>query len=230
MAEVTLYSAKVCPFAQRTRLGLLEKQVDFELIEIDLDNTPDWFLEVSPYGKVPVLKRDDDLIWESAIINEYLEEVYPDPPLMPSRPGRRAYARFWIDFSNTKFVPWFYKFLLEQRPERQQQRATELRDHFLFMEQQGLNDPQAGPYWLGDQLSLVDLAFYPFFERLPILEHYRGFSLPEECPRLSDWWATMRERPAVQQIMKSPEFYIRSYTHYADGSAGGSTAQDMRNT
>lgn len=228
MAEVTLYSAKVCPFAQRTRLGLLEKQVDFELIEIDLDSTPDWFLEISPYGKVPVLKRDGDLIWESAIINEYLEEVYPQPPLMPSQSGRRAYARFWIDFSNTKFVPWFYKFLLEQRPERQEQRASELRDHFLFMEHRGLSDPQAGPYWLGEQLSLVDLAFYPFFERLPILEHYRGFSLPEECPRLSAWWAKMRERPTVQQIMNSPEFYIRSYTHYADGSAGGSTAQDMR--
>lgn len=230
MTEVTIYSAKVCPFAQRTRLTLLEKQVDFKLIEIDLNDTPNWFLEISPYGKIPALKRGDDLVCESAIINEYLEEVYPEPALMPSRPGQRAYARFWIDFANTKFVPWFYKLLLAQRPERQEQFAAELRDHLLFMERKGLGDVQAGSYWLGDRPSLVDLAFYPFFERLPVLEYYRDFTLPDECPQLSAWWSTMRQRASVQQLMNPAEFYIHSYTHYADGSASGSTAQDMRST
>ncbi len=113
MAEIFIYSAARCPFAQRTRLMLLEKGLNFQLIEIDLRNMPDWFREISPYGKVPVLRHGEDLVWESAIINEYLEETYPEPSLFPNTPGLRAYARFWIDFANTKFTPWFYKLLHE---------------------------------------------------------------------------------------------------------------------
>ncbi|MDQ2694410.1 MAG: glutathione S-transferase family protein [Pseudomonadota bacterium] len=228
MSDITLYSAQVCPFAQRTRLGLLEKGVDFRLVEIDLDSPPEWFDRISPYGKVPVLQRGDDLVWESAIINEYLEEVHPQPPLLPKEPGRRAYARFWIDFANVRFVPWFYKSLLEQDPARQRKRLDEFRDHVLFMENAGMGHPNAGRYWLGDALTLVDLAFYPFFERLPVLEHYRGLGLPAECRRLAAWWEAMRERDSVRKIIHSPEFYLRRYAKYADGSVQGSTAQDMR--
>ncbi|NBD32481.1 MAG: glutathione S-transferase family protein, partial [Cyanobacteria bacterium] len=99
-----LYSASVCPFAHRTRLTLMEKGLDFQLIEIDLNKKPDWFSEVSPYGKVPVIKHQENRIWESAIINEYLEEAFPKPALFPDSPGERALARIWIDFANTKLV------------------------------------------------------------------------------------------------------------------------------
>ncbi len=224
MAEIKLYSAKTCPYAQRTRLGLIEKGLDYSLTEIDLKNTPEWFYEVSPYGKVPVLEHGGDQVWESAIINEYLEECYPEPPLLPSAPGRRAYARFWIDFANVKLVPTFYKLLLEQDPARRRELADRYTEHLRFMEREAL----VGPYWLGQELSLADLAFYPWFERFCVLEHYRDVSLPEDCARLWDWWATMHERDSVQKLKRSPEFYVASYSHYADGSASGSTAQDMR--
>ena len=230
MSDITLYSARTCPFAQRTRLMLSEKGIDFELIEIDLKNTPAWFQDISPYGKVPTLKQGEDLVWESAIINEYLEEVYPRPSLFPTQASLRAYARFWIDFANVKFVPWFYKLLLQQDLEKRRKLALEFKEHLIFMEQKGLGDPKAGDYWLGDQISLVDLTFYPFFERFCVLTHYRDFGLPEECPRLSAWWNTMIERDSVQKIMNPPEFYLQSYSHYADGSADGSTARDMRSS
>jgi len=68
MAEVEIFSAAVCPFAQRSRMMLLQKQVDFEVTEIDLNNKPDNFLEISPYGKVPVIKHGDNRVWESAIV------------------------------------------------------------------------------------------------------------------------------------------------------------------
>ena len=96
-SEVEIISADVCPFAQRSRIVLLEKEVDFILSEIDLKNKPDWFLRVSPYSKVPVLRYGETRIYESAIINEYLDEVFPKPPLMPSDPERRAEARIWIE-------------------------------------------------------------------------------------------------------------------------------------
>jgi glutathione S-transferase len=113
MPEVELISAEVCPFAQRTRLALMEKGVPFALTEIDLEAKPGWFLEVSPYDKVPVLRCDDQVVWESAVINEYIEEVFPEPALLPRDPYGRALARIWIDFANVTFVPLFYKLLLE---------------------------------------------------------------------------------------------------------------------
>jgi glutathione S-transferase len=103
MAEIKIYSAMLCPFAHQSRLTLLEKGVPFQLIEIDLQNKPANFLEISSYGTVPVLTHGDHQVWESAIINEYLEEIFPEPPLLPQMPIQRAQARIWINFADTRF-------------------------------------------------------------------------------------------------------------------------------
>lgn len=105
MADLKIISSGTCPFAQRTHMVLLEKKINFTLIEISLDAKPDWFLKISPYGKVPVLHHGDTIVFESAVINEYLEEVFPNPPLLPKSPECRAHARIWIDFANVRFVP-----------------------------------------------------------------------------------------------------------------------------
>ncbi len=228
MAKVKIFSAEVCPYAQRTRLMLAEKGVDFELTEIDLADKPDWFGDISPYGKVPVVVHGDDRVYESAIINEYLEEAYPEPPLMPKEPGRRALARIWIDYCNTRFTSPFYKMMLEQDPEKRKPLLEDLTKALKFMEHEGLRKLGDGPYWMGEQLSLVDFAYYPFFERFCVVEHYRNFHIPEECTRLKAWVEAMRFRPSVKEIENSPEYYIERYSKYADGTAGGVTAQEMR--
>ena len=106
VGTVKLYSARACPFAHRTRLVLSHKHVDFEVVEIDLQNKPEWFARnVSGYGKVPAIEHDGNHLWESAVVNEYLDEVFPRPPLLPAQPGRRALARLWIDYANTRFAP-----------------------------------------------------------------------------------------------------------------------------
>ncbi len=76
---------------------MLEKGIDFTPIEIDLQKKPDGFTQISRYGKVPAIKHGDVEIYESAIINEYLDEVFPEPPLLPKDPGAKAIARIWID-------------------------------------------------------------------------------------------------------------------------------------
>ncbi|MBD2185972.1 glutathione S-transferase family protein [Aerosakkonema funiforme] len=229
MAEVEIYSASVCPFAHRTRLTLLEKGVDFKLTEIDLKNKPDWFISISPYGKVPVIKHGDNTVWESAIINEYLDEVFTEPPLLPKDAGERALARIWIDFANTKFVPAFYNLRINEEREKQQESAQTLHSHLLFMEKEGIAKLSGnGPYWFGESLSLVDLSFYPWFERFPILEHYRSFALPSECVRLRQWWEAMSNRESVQAIKNTPDFYIEQYLQYANNTTTGITAQEMR--
>ena len=226
---VELYSASVCPFAHRTRLTLLEKGIDFQLIEIDLNNKPAWFSQVSPYGKVPVIKHQENRIWESAIINEYLDEAFRDPPLLPTSAGERALARIWIDFANTKLVPVFYKMLLEQDPEQQVQWKAKFQEYLQFMETEGIQKLSGtGNYWFGNHLSLVDLTLYPWFERFCILEHYRDVHLPESCSFLKQWWEQMSQRQSVQQIQNPRQFYIAQYEKYANNTATGITAQEMR--
>ena len=227
MAIVHLYSAQICPYAARTRLVLLEKNIPFEFTEIDLSAKPAWFAEVSPYSKVPVLKHGDDLVWESSIINEYVEEVFPDPALMPADPATRARARFWIDFANVKFTPTWYRLLLAQSKDDQARLSAELRAHFLFMENAGIGIAK-GPYWLGERLSLVDLTYEPWFERIPVMEHYRGVGLPPECRRLRALAESLMERPSVRSIALPLNRYIEGARSYADGTASGTTARDMR--
>jgi glutathione S-transferase len=159
MSQIQLYSAILCPFAHRVRLTLLEKGVPFESIEIDPQNKPANFLEISPYGKVPVLKHGDNCVWESAIVNEYLEETFPAPPLLPLDPIQRAQARIWINFADTRLFATTGK-LLHGRDSRPTALLTELTEHLLFMEHEGLRkNPASTPYWLGTGLSLVDLTF-----------------------------------------------------------------------
>lgn len=97
MSAIQLYSFAACPYAQRVHIALLEKQLDFELIEIDLFNRPEWFAAISPYGKVPVLRHAGVTVHESTIINQYLDEAFPQPALMPeSRPCGPRRGSGWI--------------------------------------------------------------------------------------------------------------------------------------
>ena len=147
---------------------------------------------------------------------------------MPQTPAQRALARIWIDYANTQFLPWFYKLLLEQRPDRQQRWSGRLIESLRYIEAEAWGRKDTGPYWLGDGLSLVDLAFYPFFERFPVLEHYRGFGTPAELSRLRRWLTTMAQRPTVRAQSRTADFYIAGYARYANNTAQGVLAQELR--
>lgn len=213
MSQVEIYSAQVCPYAHRTRLALREKGVDFELIEIDVHNRPDWFYDISPYGRVPVLKHGDTHIFESSVINEYIDEVFPDPPLMPKAPADRAKARIWIDFCNTQFTSAFYRLLKADDAAARAEYSDTLLERLHFIDEEGLATGE-GPYWFGEQLTLTDIAFYPFFERFAVLEHFTGITLPDNCSRIHRWFSAMGARDAVKALMNTPEFYIERYRDY----------------
>ncbi len=228
MSDLQFYSAEVCPFAQRSLLALMEKGIEYEHIEIDLRNKPEWFEKVSPYSKVPVLKHGETRVYESSIINEYLEEVYREPALLPADAGARAQARIWIDFDNVKFVPAFYKVLLADDAARRRELAETIVDGWRFVEREALGSGAGGNYWLGDEVSLVDLAVYPHMERLAVLEAYRGIALPRECGAIRAWLEAMGERQSVRRTAHDADYHVKSYARYADGSADGTTARDMR--
>jgi glutathione S-transferase len=227
MAQIEIVSAGTCPFAQRTRMVLLEKQVDFSLTEIDLDAKPAWFLEISPYAKVPVIRHGDAVVWESAVINEYLEEVFPEPALLPRDPVQRAQARVWIDFANTRMVPHVYKMMLRQDSEGQDLHRRRLTEAVRAMGQ-GLRDLSSGPFWFGVRPGLVDFTFFPHVQRFVALEHYRGFKIPASCGRLLAWRDAMLARPSVQATRPTDALLIRNWAKYAHDTGTGVTAQEMR--
>ena len=214
-STIELFSARVCPFAHRTRLVLAEKGLEFLLTEIDLKDKPARFLEISRYGKVPAIVHDGNEIYESSIINQYLEEVFPEPALMPSDPGLRAQVRIWIDYCDSRFLDDLYGAIKNQDAEAYDGLKAKVAAHLCMLEDAYARLSGGGPYWLGAEASLLDFTFYPFFERLPAWAHYRGLGIPEDCPGLRGWSAAMAERPSVQAIANSPEYYIERYQNYA---------------
>ena len=98
----------------------------------------------------------------------------------------------------------------------------------FFLDQEGFSSASKGPYWFGQKLSLVDLSLYPHFERFPVLTEYRGMNIPRSCWRLRAWLDVMRERFSVVVTAREPGFHIEAYTQYANGTASGTTANDMR--
>jgi glutathione S-transferase len=222
-----IVSSMTCPFAQRTRMALLEKGVPFSVTEISLNDKPDWFLSISPYSKVPLLRDGDAVIFESAVIGEYLEEVCPEPPLMPGDPLTRAKVRVWVDFANVRFIPHVYKLLMTQDDAAQQHRADLLLTALRQMEEH-LAGADAGNFWIGDRLTYADLSFYPHLERFCAVEHYRGVNIPGDCPRLRDWLAMMSERDSARKVARGRDVLIRNWGKYARGGGQGATAKDMR--
>lgn len=216
MAKVTLFSARACPFAHRTRLVLAQKKADFEVVEVDLQNKPARFLSVSGYGKVPAIEHDGHHIWESAVINEYLDEVFPKPALLPADAPGRAVARIWIDWANTRFVPSFGALLRAQTPAAQATARRDVGEHLAHLEREGLGKFSGhGPFFFGDRPTLVDFTIYPWFERWPALDHYRAVSIPKEHERVARWKSELAKLDAVHAESNVTSYYVERFARHA---------------
>lgn len=215
MSSLELYSFDACPYAQRSRMVVLEKDLDCKLVEIDLYNRPDWWAELSPYGKVPLLKHGDGVVYESAIINEYLEEVFPTPALLPSDPLRRAQARIWIDYCDTRFLPACHQFIQDRKdPQKQSENREKLSEVMLFMENEGLRRFSDGPFWMGEQFTLVDIHYAPFLERFPCYQELWGAQWPANANRLREWFDAISKRLSFMKTCHDFQFHLERYRKY----------------
>jgi glutathione S-transferase len=196
MKKLTLISHVLCPYVQRAVIALKEKGVDFERIDIDLTNKPDWFLGISPLGKVPVLKVGDDVIFESAVIAEFLEDTV-SPPLHPADPVRRADHRAWIEFAGVMLSDiWeFYTAVNEEAFER---KRKDLIQRFERLESR----VKAGPWFDGETFHLVDAAFGPVFRYFDTFDAIEDFGILAGKPKLVRWRKALRERPSVATAVK----------------------------
>ncbi len=193
--SLTLISHHLCPYVQRAVISLIEKKVPFERIDIDLANKPDWFKDISPLGKTPVLKLGDTSIFESGVILEYLEETQPSP-LHPSNPLRRAEHRSWMEFGSATLndIAGFYA-APDEATFKTKTRA--LSDKFDALEQK----LTVTPYFDGAHFSLVDAVFGPVFRYFDVFDLIGNFAVLDAKPKLGAWRIALRERPSVQKAV-----------------------------
>ncbi len=178
-----LIDAPRCPYCARVRIVLAEKGVAYEAVVIDLDDRPAWLYELNPVGRVPVLEEDGRALPESAVINEFLEERYPEPPLLPADPGARAVARLAI-FRYEDFTLPYYAL----------RRGLEGAEATFADALVALDTTLAGrPYLTGAAFGLADAAYVPWVIRARDL---LGVPL-EPYPHVDAWLARLAERPSV---------------------------------
>jgi len=200
MAKLTLISFPTCPYVQRAIIALKEKQVDFDVVYIDLANKPDWFLAISPLGKVPVLKVEQDdgrqgIIFESAVILEYLEETAPGARLHPADPLERAQHRAWMEFGS-QVLGDIWKLSAAKTDEELAAAERALDGKFVRLE-----DTVAGPYFAGQEFSYVDTVFAPAFRQIDAIESVSPTGLLDAFPRLGVWRKALRERASVRDAV-----------------------------
>jgi glutathione S-transferase len=207
-----------CPFCHRCLLVLAQKRAAFTLVPIERSAKKASAHLLSPYARVPVLWHDGRAVYESSVINEYLEEVLPTPALLPADAAQRAMARFWIDFCNARFMPGYFNLLKERNRDARGSLQSDLIRHLRFIETAALaNVTAAEPYWMGRDVTLVDYAFYPFFERFVSVETYRGITVPPELARLRVWLSAMARREEVKQLATPRDDYVEYFGKiYAD--------------
>jgi glutathione S-transferase len=179
----TLYDAARCPYCARVRIVLAEKGVELEVVEIDLSDRPAWLYEKNATGRVPVLEEDGRPLPESAVIMEFLEERYPEPPLLPPDPADRAYVRLLV-FRDHELTDPYYAFRRSEDGAREQ-----LDDALAWLEATLAGRPFLG----GLEYGLADIAYVPWVLRA---RDMLGVEL-DRFLTLSAWLERLEERPAI---------------------------------
>jgi len=159
------------------------------LIEVDLKNKPGDLVQQNPYGKVPVLVDGDGVIYESAIINEYLDEKFPEMRLLPNDFLLRSKVRIWVDFMNTRLHPAGSDLQKDRGPEKAQER---MKQHLTALDK----ELAGNKFLVGDNYSLADITFIPFYTRR---ERYK--TAFDDYPNVKRWAESLVARPQVKETL-----------------------------
>ncbi|KAM8739214.1 glutathione S-transferase omega-1-like [Acanthopagrus schlegelii] len=210
---IRLYSMRFCPFAQRTRLVLSAKEIKHDTININLKDKPDWFLEKNPLGLVPTLETPaGEVIYESPITCDYLDEVYPENKLLPSSPYAKAQQKMMLEHFS-KITPYFYKIPMGRKNGEDVSGLTaELKEKFAKLNKDLVN--KKAKFFGGDSITMIDYMMWPWFERLEMFELKHCL---DSTPELKKWAERMSEDPAVKATTHSVDTYKAFYKSYIDG-------------
>jgi stringent starvation protein A len=197
---MNLYSGTTCPFSQRCRIVLYEKGMDFQIIDVDMFNKPEDIAVMNPYNRLPVLVERDLILYEANIINEYIDERFPHPQLMPADPVMRARARLFLFsfevelFSQVDFIENGNAKQQEKARGQVADRLTELAP--VFTKQK---------YMLGDEFSMLDVALAPLLWRMD----FYNVGLPKSAAPLMKYAERIFSRPAFIDALTPAEKVMR---------------------
>ncbi|MCG8557968.1 MAG: glutathione S-transferase family protein [Proteobacteria bacterium] len=195
MSNYRLISFDLCPYVQRSVITLEEKGVEYDVEYIDLSNKPSWFVALSPLGKVPVLQVGEIVLFESAVINEFIDETAPGRTMHPSDPLERARHRSWIEFGSTALVDCYR--LMVTREEQDARKTAQACSSKLQRLEGALSDDR---FFRGDALSLVDAAIAPLLQRLLWCEQIvPELDLFRDVPKVCSWRSALLSHPSVER-------------------------------
>jgi len=195
-----LYSGNSCPFSHRCRIVLHEKGMDFEIKDVDLREMPEEIAHMNPYNTVPILVERDLTLYQSNIINEYIDERFPHPQLMPADPVMRARTRMFLyNIENDLFS--HLGEIVQGAPKVAEKARAIVRDNLaqiapIFTKQK---------YMLGEEYSMLDVAIAPLLWRL---DHY-GITLPKQASPLLKYAERLFSRPAFIEALTPVEKAMR---------------------
>jgi glutathione S-transferase len=199
-ASLKLISHKLCPYVQRAVIALKEKGVPFERVDIDLANKPDWFLKLSPLGKVPVLvvttEKGEVALFESNVICEYIEETQAGLKLHPADALKRAEHRAWMEFGSAVLGDlWGLETTTD--PATFESKRQALVAKFARVEVA----LSAGPFFAGERFSLVDAVFAPVFRYFDLFDELTEHGIFTDVPKVRAWRAELAKRPSVRSAV-----------------------------
>ena len=183
----------LCPYVQRSIIILKEKNIPFSRIDIDLANTPDWFKQQSPLGKVPLLLVDENrALFESAVICEYLDEVTPDS-LLPSDSLEKAYHRAWIEFGSSILndIGALYN---ASDSEDFQNIHVGIQQKFQLIEKEIIGTP----FFAGQQFHMIDAVYGPIFRYFDVFDRFADLNTFSDLPKCQSWRQTLAQRESIQ--------------------------------
>lgn len=195
-----LVSHGLCPYVQRSVIVLTEKQIPFKRTDIDLLNTPEWFSDISPLGKVPLLIVDHNhVIFESAVICEYLNEITVGS-LHPSDPLEKAYHRSWIEFGSgiLDSISGLYNAKSQNDFDLQH---IEIQEKFQILEKE-LGDSR---YFSGDQFQMIDAVYGTVFRYFDTFDYILDLAIFDELPKAKKWRLALQLRYSVKHAVL-PEY------------------------
>lgn len=217
-AQLTLISHPLCPFVQRAAIVLLEKNVPFERVDVDLSAKPSWFLALSPTGKVPLLKvelpdRAHAILFESMAICEYLNETQGGASLYSNDALVRAQQRAWVEFGGAVLTD-AWQFLNAKDFATADSKKAALRGKLQRLE----GELDQAPYFSGSTFGMVDAVFAPVFRYFDLLKPVVSQPIFENLPRVSAWRESLADRPSVISAA-GDDYVIRFQQHLAQQQA-----------
>ncbi|TCD61941.1 hypothetical protein EIP91_007681 [Steccherinum ochraceum] len=223
--EIVFYSGWFCPFVQRTWIALEERGIPYQYVEVNPYKKEPHFLEINPKGLVPAIEYKGRALYESIILCEFLEDAFPErkPNLLPADPSDRAYARMWIDYVTKNLVPASMRLVQAQDPEQQKEHLKELLEF-----QRAFAAQVKGPYFLGEEFSLVDITLVPWIVRDFVSAEHRGYRREDAGEAWKKYADNLVTRPSVINTSSELVHYYEIVHRYLKNESQSEMAKAVR--